>query len=139
MNGTVGDEEVIVTWETPNDWHRWHRTDVRKYVKRESMVNSFFLVGGFGLWLPRLAFRETVISTGPSASQIHVGVWYELEDKYIGWPTDNLKKLTITRWNKFYDTYANAIRKILSDEQDGNPTPKPKPKAKAKAKPKAEL
>merc|ERR1712146_726558 len=97
-------------------------------------VNSSFLVGGFGLWLPRLAFKEEVLELGGRTSKLQVGVWYELDDNYIGWPTDNLKKLTETRWNKFYDQYTDAIRKILNDERPWDASaakPKAKPKGKA--------
>eukprot|EP00747_Dinoflagellata_sp_TGD_P184817 gnl/TRDRNA2_/TRDRNA2_40818_c0_seq1.p1 gnl/TRDRNA2_/TRDRNA2_40818_c0~~gnl/TRDRNA2_/TRDRNA2_40818_c0_seq1.p1 ORF type:complete len:243 (-),score=48.72 gnl/TRDRNA2_/TRDRNA2_40818_c0_seq1:152-796(-) len=112
MNGTVGDEEMVVTWQTPENWHRWHRTDVRKYVARDDakMVNSFFLCGGFGLWLPRLAFTEKVLSTGEGTSELNVDVWYELDEKYIGWDTGPLREKTKARWEKFYrEDYQAAI------------------------------
>jgi len=124
MNGTWGDEELIVTWETPTDWHRWHRTDVRKYVTRddESKTNAFFLCGGFGLWLPRLAFEEIVESQGPTSSVLKVGVWYELDEKFIGWPTDNLKRLTFKRWNTFYSYwYKGAIAYLASIQPPPSP------------------
>merc|ERR1712032_556944 len=96
---------------------RWHRTDVRKYVKRDNatMTNSFFLCGGFGLWLPRLAFTERVVAERQGSSTLEVGVWYELDEKYIGWPTDNLKMLTVKRWRTFYMTaYYQAIMALLA-------------------------
>ncbi|CAK0890183.1 unnamed protein product [Prorocentrum cordatum] len=141
FNGSVGQEEMIVKWETKADWHRNHRSDVRKYVRRSNMVNSFFLVGGFGLWLPRLAFEEKVLKTGGRSSKLEVGVWYEFDDAYIGWPTDNLKNLTEIRWNKFYDQYSAAIRNVLNLEKpwDAAPAAKAKPKPKGQAGPKAEL
>mmetsp|Transcript_4085 Transcript_4085/g.11607 ORF Transcript_4085/g.11607 Transcript_4085/m.11607 type:complete len:218 (-) Transcript_4085:74-727(-) len=119
MNGTEGEEEMIVKWETPKRWHRWHRTDVRKYVNRDdaTMTNSFFLCGGFGLWLPRLAFSERLVSTGPSSSTLFGDVWYELDEKYIGWPTDNLKNLTFERWEEFYTVdYKTAIDQLIEND-----------------------
>lgn len=106
LTGPPGEWLIVVQWHTPVKWHRWTRTDVRKYlyVNDESKTLSYFLVGGFGLWMPRLAFRET-LSPGPTpdSSTLTVGVWYELDDKYIGWPTENLKRLTLERWTGWYN------------------------------------
>mmetsp|Transcript_24952 Transcript_24952/g.58023 ORF Transcript_24952/g.58023 Transcript_24952/m.58023 type:complete len:255 (+) Transcript_24952:72-836(+) len=105
LTGEPGSWLMVVQWHTPVKWHRWTRTDVRKYVHLDNanMALSYFLVGGFGLWMPRLAFREVLIpGATPDFTTLHVSVWYELDDKYIGWPTHNLKRLTRERWTEFY-------------------------------------
>mmetsp|Transcript_119543 Transcript_119543/g.385953 ORF Transcript_119543/g.385953 Transcript_119543/m.385953 type:complete len:253 (+) Transcript_119543:75-833(+) len=121
LTGSPNDALMVVQWHTPVKWHRWTRTDVRKYVGLDdaTMKISYFLVGGFGLWMPRLAFHEA-LTPGATAqtSTLTVSVWYELDDKYIGWPTHNLKRLTRERWTEFYTQgawgYAATVGQIAN-------------------------
>merc|ERR1712060_766954 len=124
MTGEPGEWLMVVQWHTPNRWHRWLRTDVRKYVEMDdaAMSLSYFLVGGFGSWLPRLAFRERIIGAGDGAASptLRVEVWYEIDDQYIGWPTDSLHNLTRERWTLFYrgvKGYAETVEKLATDQQ----------------------
>mmetsp|Transcript_10709 Transcript_10709/g.28470 ORF Transcript_10709/g.28470 Transcript_10709/m.28470 type:complete len:260 (+) Transcript_10709:51-830(+) len=130
FTGPPGEALLVVQWHTPNRWHRWLRTDVRKYVTLDdaTMSLSYVLVGGFGSWLPRLAFREQLAADEavPSGVSLKVDVWYELDDTSIGWPTDNLQNLTRDRWTMFYNGtmgYAETVQKLaegaLAPRTDG--------------------
>mmetsp|Transcript_49945 Transcript_49945/g.142911 ORF Transcript_49945/g.142911 Transcript_49945/m.142911 type:complete len:251 (+) Transcript_49945:57-809(+) len=121
LTGSPGDWLIVVQWHTPLRWHRWTRTDVRKYTSLddETQSLSYFLVGGFGLWMPRLAFREELKpGPAPNTATLNVGVWYDLDDKYIGWPTHNLKRLTKERWTEWYSQptwgYAHTVANIAN-------------------------
>mmetsp|Transcript_2032 Transcript_2032/g.5133 ORF Transcript_2032/g.5133 Transcript_2032/m.5133 type:complete len:259 (+) Transcript_2032:101-877(+) len=130
VTGPPDEALLVVQWHTPSRWHRWLRTDVRKYATLDdaTMSLSYILVGGFGTWLPRLAFRERLAADEavPSGVSLTVDVWYELDDTSIGWPTDNLHNVTRDRWTVFYNGtmgYAHTVRKLaegaLAPRTDG--------------------